>query len=559
MTLLLRTSAIRAIEQRALESGADLMVRAGRAAANTARAMLTSATRHPARVLVLAGPGNNGGDAFEAAVHLQQAGCTVHLCFAGDAAHLPPDAAAAHAKWRNAGGQCSAALPSTLEADLVIDGLFGIGLTRAIAAPYSEWITAINAAHLPVLALDVPSGLDADSGSVAGVCMQATRTLTFIANKPGLHTLNGPDCAGEIEVATLDLRNTGTGAASALPDRGQLVGRADFAALLTPRRRNTHKGSFGTLGILGGAAGMAGAALLAGRAALKLGAGKVWAGILDRNGPSVDLQQPELMLRRAGELDLAQCSALVAGPGMGTSAAARACLAAAIATPVPLLLDADALNLIASDAALATAVTQRSAATLLTPHPQEAARLLGRSTAEVQTDRIAAACALAQRFEACVVLKGAGSVIAAADSSQHCDWWINPTGNPGMASAGMGDVLSGIAGALLAQFSNSDAPVSVGTSHSISTTGLRPLVAAVFLHGAAADFLLAQGIGPAGLTAGEVIDAARRLWNEWCAQNDAPNALMRGFGSLSHLHKETAPVRQRAADTFRVIDPEERD
>ena len=558
MTLLLRTSAIRAIEQRTLAGGADLMARAGRAAANAARAMLVNASRHPARVLVLAGPGNNGGDAFEAAVHLQQAGCAVQVCFAGDAARLPPDAASAHAKWRAAGGQCSHALPPTLDADLVIDGLFGIGLTCAIAAPYDEWISAVNAAQLPVLALDVPSGLDADTGNVAGVCLQAARTLTFIANKPGLHTLNGPDCAGEIEVAALDLRVVETGQASSPSDSGRLVSRADFAALITPRRRNTHKGSFGTLGIIGGAAGMAGAALLAGRAALKLGAGKVWIGLLDECGPTVDLHQPELMLRPAADMPLEQCSALVAGPGMGTSAAARACLAAAIATPLPLLLDADALNLISNDSALATAVAQRHAITLLTPHPQEAARLLGCTTAEVQADRIAAACALAQRFHAGVVLKGAGSVIAATNASQSCDWWINPTGNPGMASAGMGDVLSGIAGALLAQISTSDAANTVGTSHSKNTTALQSLVGAVFLHGAAADFLVSQGVGPTGLSASEVIGAARSIWNQWCIETSSTGERLRGFGALSHLHNETARVQQRVADTFRVIEPEHR-
>ncbi len=579
MSLLLRTAAIRAMEQRAIADGAHLMERAGRAAANAARLMLASASHHPARVLVLAGPGNNGGDAFEAAVHLMQWGFDVHVCFASDAARLPPDAAAAHAKWRAAGGQCSTALPANLDVNLVVDGLFGIGLTRAIASPYSEWIAAINAAHLPVLALDVPSGLNADTGNIAGVCLQAARTLTFIADKPGLHTLNGPDCAGAVEVTALGLRDAAlttvhdsarnpaampapemlAHAAAPTPNvSGHLTSHADFATLLAPRLRNTHKGSFGTLGIIGGAPGMAGAALLAGRAALKLGAGKVWIGLLDERGPAVDLQQPELMLRRADELDLAQCSALAAGPGMGTGATARACLAAAIATPVPLLLDADALNLTGSDSALASAVMQRSAATLLTPHPQEAARLLGCSTAEVQADRVAAACALAQRFHACVVLKGAGSVIASSAPSLHCDWWINPTGNPGMASAGMGDVLSGIAGALLAQFSTSDAPVTVGTSHSISTTALQALVGAVFLHGAAADYLVAQGIGPTGLTASEVIDAARRLWSGWCAEASSADERMCGFGSLSHLRNETARVQQRVVDTFRVIEPADR-
>ena len=514
MSLLLRANAIRTIEQRAFAAGTNLMERAGRAAADAARAMLANAPHHPARVLVLAGPGNNGGDAFEAALHLKAWGHEVTLCVAGAPAQLPQDASHAHAKWRAAGGVCHPDLAAPHEFDLIIDGLFGIGLTRTIAPPYSDWINAVNAAGAAVLALDVPSGLDADTGCVMGVAIRATRTLSFIADKPGLRTLHGADHAGQIDVATLDLREspTSTSAKIAVSDCGQLVTRNAFAALLAPRARNVHKGSFGTLGILGGAPGMAGAALLAGRAALKLGAGKVLVGLLDERGPTVDFMQPELMLRAAHDLDLAQCSALVAGPGLGTSSAAQGLVASALATPVPLLLDADALNLIAADSTLAAAVTQRRAATLLTPHPQEAARLLAVSTADVQADRIAAACKLAQRFNACVVLKGAGSVIAAGNA-----WWINPTGNPGMASAGMGDVLSGLGGALLAQNAKIEAAETLGAGGSANNVALQSLVGAVFLHGAAADFLVTQGTGPAGLTASEVIEAARVLWNEWCA------------------------------------------
>ncbi len=516
MSLLLRANAIRTIEQRAFAAGTNLMERAGRAAADAARAMLANAPHHPARVLVLAGPGNNGGDAFEAALHLKAWGHDVTLCFAGAPARLPQDASHAHAKWRAAGGGCHPDLAAPHEFDLIIDGLFGIGLTRAIAPPYSDWINAVNAAGavVPVLALDVPSGLDADTGCMMGAAIRATRTLTFIADKPGLRTLHGADHAGQIDIATLDLRESGssTSAQFAVSDSGALVTRSTFGALLAPRARNVHKGSFGTLAILGGAPGMAGAALLAGRAALKLGAGKVLVGLLDERGPAVDFMQPELMLRAAHDLDLAQCSALVAGPGLGTNSAAHRCVTSALAAPVPLLLDADALNLIAADSTLAAAVTQRRAATLLTPHPQEAARLLAVSTADVQADRIAAACKLAQRFNAYVVLKGAGSVIAAGNA-----WWINPTGNPGMASAGMGDVLSGLGGALLAQNAKVDAAETLGASGSTKDIAMTSLVGAVFLHGAAADLLVKQGTGPAGLTASEVIEAARVLWNEWCA------------------------------------------
>lgn len=521
MTSLLRTDAIRAIEQREISAGAKLMERAGRAAANAARAMLQSAAQHPAHVLVLAGPGNNGGDALEAAVHLQAWGYRVSVCFAADAERLPPDAAAAHAKWRAAGGVGSATLPTLDNLDLVIDGLFGIGLTRAIEAPYGGWIDALNAARLPVLALDVPSGLDADTGDTKGPCVRAARTLTFIADKPGLHTLDGPDHAGSIEVVSLELRF------EVPSDDGQLAGRLtgtdDFAALLAPRSKNSHKGSFGSLGIVGGASGMGGAALLAGRAALKLGAGKVFVGMLDKGGPAVDQIHPELMLRIAAEMDYAQCSALVIGPGLGTSVAARAVMVAGIGSAVPLVLDADALNLLGGDAALAHAIAQRAAPTLLTPHPQEAARLLGCTTFEVQADRIAAACKLAQRFRAPVVLKGVGSVIAAPPTrSATSRWWINPTGNPGMASAGMGDALSGIAGAFLAQFASKRPAETVGAGSSQADAALQSLVGAVFLHGAAADFLVARGTGPVGLTASEIIDTARDLWNHWSTAAQSP-------------------------------------
>ena len=526
MTLLLRTAQIRAIEQREIAQGASLMERAGCAAADTARAMLQAAKLRPAHVLVLAGPGNNGGDALEAAVHLAAWGYKVTACFAATPERLPADAALAHAKWHALKRDCHASLPTLDDVDLVIDGLFGIGLTRTIEAPYSEWIDAVNAARLPVLALDVPSGLNADTGKAGAACPRATRTLTFIADKPGLHTLDGPDHAGLIEVATLDLRGVPCGGS------GHLIEQADFASLLAPRQRNSHKGSFGSLGIIGGASGMGGAPLLAGRAALKMGAGKVLVGLLDESAPAVDLAQPELMLRSASELDLAQCSALVIGPGLGTSLAARTALVAGIGSTVPLVLDADALNIVADDPALAQALTQRATATLLTPHPQEAARLLGCTTVQVQADRIATACTLAQRFQACVVLKGVGSVIAAPgaasaptrDAAELTRWMINPTGNPGMASAGMGDALSGIAGAFLVQFAAKRIAETVGARHSQRNAALQCLVGAVFLHGAAADFLVGQGVGPVGLTASDVIEAARTVWNRWGGEAQAAAA-----------------------------------
>jgi hydroxyethylthiazole kinase-like uncharacterized protein yjeF len=276
---------------------------------------------------------------------------------------------------------------------------------------------------------------------------------------------------------------------------------AGFAHLLRRRPLDSHKGSFGDAGIVGGASGMVGAALLAGRAALKLGAGRVFVGMLAPDAPAVDVVQPELMLRRAQHV-VDQASALAVGPGLGQDDAARHLLEQAIARPVPLVLDADARNQLAAHPVLGHHHVARTAPTLLTPHPAEAGRLLGQPTAAVQSDRIGAACQLASRFKATVVLKGSGSVVAETGSK----WWINASGNPGMASAGTGDVLSGFVVALLAQ----------------DWEACAALRAAVHLHGAAADLLVAEGEGPIGLAAGDLAVPARRLLNRWTEAQCGP-------------------------------------
>ena len=476
---ILRSAALRAVEARCRDAEPPLMERAGRAAAEAARAMLAGG----GAPLVVAGPGNNGGDALVVARLLRERGFAPVVVFAGDAARLPTDARAAHDDWRAAGGELLDGIPAQ-DFSLAIDGLFGIGVTRPLEGRYAQLVGRINALGCPVLALDVPSGLDADTGRVMGIAVRATRTLSFIALKPGLLTLDGPDHCGDVELAALGLAADATD--------GSVVAVDDFRARLAPRPRNSHKGSFGSTGILGGAPGMAGAALLAGRAGLKLGSGRVYVGMLERL--AVDPLQPELMLRSADEV-FAHATALAVGPGLGQSDAALALLRRALETPLPLVLDADALNLVAAHPVLGKRCAARAAATLLTPHPAEAARLLGCAVDDVQADRIAAALELARRHRAHVVLKGCGSVLADTDGR----WQINTTGNAGLASAGSGDVLSGIAVALLAQgWPAADA-----------------LAAAVHLHGAAADELVADGTGPAGLTAGEVIDAARELFNRW--------------------------------------------
>jgi hydroxyethylthiazole kinase-like uncharacterized protein yjeF len=244
---------------------------------------------------------------------------------------------------------------------------------------------------------------------------------------------------------------------------------------------------------------MVGAAFLAGRAALKLGAGRTYVGLLDPDAPAVDLQQPELMLRRADTLLQADLQALACGPGLGRSSEAWHLLEQSLKSPAHLVLDADALNLIADDGRLEADLQNRIAPTILTPHPAEAARLLGCSVKDIQQDPILAARELSLRFHSHVALKGCGTLIALTDGR----WWINTSGNPGMATAGMGDVLCGLIIALLAQ----NWPPEMA------------LLAAVHLHGAAADHLVAGGIGPIGMTAGEIIDAARLLFNSWVAAN----------------------------------------
>jgi hydroxyethylthiazole kinase-like uncharacterized protein yjeF len=239
---------------------------------------------------------------------------------------------------------------------------------------------------------------------------------------------------------------------------------------------------------------MIGAAVIAARAALRCGAGRVYLGMLAARPPRVDTENPELMLRQPRALfEKGLLDALVAGPGMGKAAPSAKALRAALAAPMTLVLDADALNLVAASRALASAVGKRTAATLMTPHPAEAARLLGESTHRVQSDRVAAAREIARRYRSFALLKGNGSVIA----EPRGRFWINASGNPGMASAGMGDALAGIVAALCAQ----------------GAVPLSALLAGTWLHGAAADALVAAGAGPVGITASEVIDSARALIN----------------------------------------------
>ena len=481
---------IRTIEEgaRTLPNAPKLMERAGQAAAKAVRAMLGECGR---RVLVVAGPGNNGGDAFEVAAQLKNWFYRVDVAFLGSTAKLSSDAALAFRKWRDAGGLELSKHPEAAviarDYDLVVDGLFGIGLTRELEGRYASSVDAINQSTRPVLALDIPSGVNSDTGAVMGCAVRATRTLTFIALKPGLTTLDGPDYCGDISIDSLALNVEGMRAS-----RGHLLDDSMLGNALSRRPMNFHKGNAGDVAILGGARGMVGAALLAGRAALLCGAGRVHVGLIDESAPRVDLSRPELMLRSAQELSH-NATVFAAGPGMGRDEIAHALLTIAVGVKAALILDADALNLIAANEKLSQAVAARSSATLLTPHPAEAGRLLAVSTREVQTNRVEAALQIARRYKATVALKGNGTVIAAPDGR----WWINSSGHPGMASAGMGDVLTGMAASLIAQ----------------GAEPIAGLCAAVWLHGAAGDALAIRHGGPLGTLADDLGAQARLILN----------------------------------------------
>jgi ADP-dependent NAD(P)H-hydrate dehydratase / NAD(P)H-hydrate epimerase len=495
-TAIYTTAEIREIERLATElpDRPALMEKAGLSAAKVARDKLLTHDR--AKVLVLAGPGNNGGDAFVVARHLLAWWFEVTLVFTGEHSTLSSDAQRTLDAWLAAGGKITDRIPENKKWDAVIDGLFGIGLDRRqgrdLQGKYLALVNAINSLNLPVLALDIPSGLGSDTGRVHGAAIRAAMTVTFIGLKPGLLTHYGPGYCGEIFVRDLgldvfSLKRPGTWAMNRVYARELLP---------PPRPSSSHKGMFGSIGIIGGSQGMVGAALLAGTAALKLGAGRVYLGLIADNAPGVDGTQPELMLRPVQELfKLDHLNCMIIGPGLGIGIDACFWLSCALESDLPLVLDADALNLIATRPRVANLLRTRKASSVLTPHPAEAARLLNTDTSTIQNDRMAAAASLAEVFNCCAVLKGVGSISAAPGGKRY----INASGNPGLSTAGTGDILSGITGAFLAQGLEAE----------------NALLLAVYLHGAAADMLLKQHGGPVGMTASEIPDAARHLLNHW--------------------------------------------
>ena len=445
-----------------------LMQRAGFSVARLALALAP----HARCIWIACGPGNNGGDGFEAALHLHQWGKSVVVTWTGlppGKAELPPDAQASRQRALAAGIAMASEPPPGF--DLCIDALLGIGAVLDPARPggalIQEWLDAMEGSPALRLSVDVPTGLNADTGAPGfkkttkyiannahGVSANRLFTLSLLTLKPGLFTASGRDCAGEVWFDDLGVSLT-SAAGQALPaepcawllgaDRTRQTSRAQAA-------HASHKGSFGDVAVIGGestaSTHMTGAALLAASAALHAGAGRVFVALLGNvPGLRVDTEQPEFMFRSPDALDMAN-QVVVCGCGGGQSVASV--LAKVLSTAKRLVLDADALNAISADPKLQTQLKARHSrgySTVLTPHPLEAARLIGSSAAAVQANRLDTARQLAERFSCVVVLKGSGTILAGPGQVA----WINPTGNALLAAAGTGDVLAGLIGAFLAR------------------------------------------------------------------------------------------------------------
>lgn len=433
-----------AIDRRAIEElgvpGYTLMQRAGEAA------MEAIDRRYPGlqSMLVMCGGGNNAGDGLVVARLARERGVSVAVVSLSDPERLGGDAARAYADFEAGGGRLTDWPVQADDAALIVDALLGTGLDRDVEGRYREAIEACNAAGTPLAALDIPSGLDADTGQVRGVAIRAALTVSFVALKPGLFLGDAPRHRGRLQFSGLGLpaaAREGIEPVLLRLDRHQLEER------LPPRSRDAHKGNYGHVLVVGGGPGMPGAVRLASEAALRSGAGLVSAAVAPEHVNAIVATRPELMcrgVREATALDplLERASVVALGPGLGQSDWSRALFERALASGLPLVVDADGLNLLAAESP-----PPRREDWILTPHPGEAARLLDSDTAAVQRDRPAAAVALAERYGGVAVLKGAGTLVAGGGGPPA----ICIDGNPGMAAPGMGDVLTGIVAALRAQ------------------------------------------------------------------------------------------------------------
>jgi NAD(P)H-hydrate epimerase len=477
------TDSVRRIDRQAIDAagiaGYTLMNRAGQAALELARRTWPDAKRWQ----FLCGGGNNGGDAYVLARLAAASGIDARVTALIPIESLAGDAATACRDFKAAGGavqQWDGKLEQA--AELLVDGIIGSGLARNLEGPFAEAVQEMCRHEAPVLALDIPSGVSGDTGEVLGCAVRAACTITFVGLKSGLFLADAPDFVGRLSFADLGIPAACHESVSPVMRRipGQAIERA-----LPPRPRSAHKGDFGHLLLVGGGPGMAGAIRLSGEAALRTGAGRVSIATHPAHGSAIAAGRPELMchgVETERELSalLARASTVAIGPGLGTGPWARSLYETVLASELPMVVDADGLNLLAGKA-------RKRDHWILTPHPGEAARLLGSSVRQVQGARIDALARLRQRYGGTIVLKGAGTLVSAQDGPP----WLCTAGNPGMAAAGMGDVLTGVIGALLAQ----GCPLEEAA------------VCGVEVHARAGD--AAAGSAPRGLLASDLLPALR--------------------------------------------------
>jgi hydroxyethylthiazole kinase-like uncharacterized protein yjeF len=462
--------------------GYELMTRAGHAALDALRHAWPAARS----LCVLCGPGNNGGDGYVLARIARAQNLRTHVVALSDPARLGGDARRAFDDFVAAGGHCEDWRPALLEdVDVIVDAVFGTGLARDVEGHAAEVFSLVNASERPVLSVDIPSGLHADTGLELGVAVRADATITFIGRKLGFYLGRGPDLAGRL---LFDDLRVPPAVFYEVPATRGLLEESVVATALPRRARTAHKGRHGHVLVVGGAAGMGGAARLASEAALRVGAGLVTAAVHPQALAAL-AGRPELMtaaVADCAELDhaLDRASIVALGPGLGQSPWAMEVAAKVLACGKPLVVDADALNLLALD-------PQARETWVLTPHPGEAARLLGSTTQAVQADRLGAATVLQERYGGTVVLKGAGSIVQGPGG----EGWICDRGNPGMAAAGMGDVLTGVIAGIAGQCGDLTLAARAG----------------VLVHAMAGDRAATRG--ERGTTAGDVIDELRACVN----------------------------------------------
>jgi hydroxyethylthiazole kinase-like uncharacterized protein yjeF len=447
-------SSVRNIDQAAINdagiSGYSLMMRAGKATVDAAMEIYPDARRWQ----VICGTGNNAGDGFVVARLAAELGIAVSVITVSSPEKLGGDAATAYMDFAALGGVL-AEFEGNLdaEADLLFDGLLGSGLERPVEGRFAELVGAVNAHPAPVVALDIPSGIHGDTGEILGTAIDADLTVTFVGLKSGLFLNSGPERIGGLRFSGLDIPDECRKGESPIMRRidDDVVSRS-----LTPRCRGAHKGDFGHVLVIGGGPGMPGAVRICGEAALRCGAGLVSIATHPSHSALIPIGRPELMCHGIDSVEqvkplIEKATVVAIGPGLGTSDWAKSLLAVALASDRPIVADADALNLIADG-------VSRDGSWILTPHPGEAARLLGSTSGEVQGDRRAALAALKQKLGGTIVLKGSGTLISSARSAP----WLCSAGNPGMASPGMGDALTGIIASLLGQGLSEELAAVVG-------------------------------------------------------------------------------------------------